>query len=147
MTEVKAGTVRPLRETDRLPEKPPGISPRMKLFLSTNEMEGIFGNGKCALLNEVRKSGSISIAAKTLGRGYRKAWGDIHLAQKGLGMQLVEIRRGGKGGGTARVTEVCDQLLGAWRIYRQEVEAAMAESFERNLKNLVGGSGTGVGTR
>jgi molybdate transport system regulatory protein len=125
----------------------PGVSPRMKLFLSTKTTEGVFGNGKWALLDAVRTSGSISTAAKLLGRSYRKAWGDIRRAEDGLKMPLVETTRGGRSGGQAKVTGECSQLLDAWKQFRGEVEAAMEQAFDRHMrsclvrKKLPGGDG------
>jgi molybdate transport system regulatory protein len=118
-------------------KRPVRAEPRIKLFLSTGEIEGVFGDGKWTLLDAVRKSGSISTAARELGRSYRKAWGDIHRAEEGLSFPLVETRRGGRSGGQATVTGECVLLLEAWDRYRHEVEAAMVKAFNRHLRPCI----------
>ena len=108
-----------------------------KLFISSEKVDGLFGDGKWRLLKSVEKHGSIQKAADELGRSYRKAWGDIKRAEEGLGRQLVIKLRGGTNGGSTQLTDFGLQLLGAWKKYRSEVKSGMTKSYKKHLNNIV----------
>jgi molybdate transport system regulatory protein len=112
---------------------------RAKLFLSAKTMEGAFGEGKWRLLKAVQRYGSIQRAARSLGRSYRKAWGDIKRAEEGLGRSLVRKSRGGAEGGSTVLTEFGRALLGAWDAYRRSVEADIDKSYRKHLRRVVEG--------
>lgn len=108
-----------------------------KLFIFSSETEGFFGDGKWRLLVAVREHGSIQEAARRLGRGYRKAWGDIKRAEEGFGRKIVRKTRGGPSGGRTELTEFGNRLLDAWARYRDEVRSCMSDAFSRHLENLI----------
>jgi molybdenum-dependent DNA-binding transcriptional regulator ModE len=54
-------------------DKKSNIVPKKKLFLSSRNIEGIFGDGKYRLFKAIESEGSIQKAARKLNRGYRKA--------------------------------------------------------------------------
>ena len=112
------------------------MKPYAKLYVSSENEKGIFGNGKYQLLKAVQQHRSISKAANSLQRSYRKAWGDIKKAESALGQQLVKKVRGGRFGGQTELTEYCEKVLKAWEIYRENVNTAMNTSFNKNLKCL-----------
>jgi len=113
------------------------IGPRAKLFLSSAECEGVFGGGKALLLETIEETGSLQEAARRLGRSYRKAWGDIKRAEEGLGRPLVEKTRGGRDGGTTRLTLYARELLEAWERYRAEVLGQVDRLYDRHLRRLI----------
>ena len=78
---------------------------RFKLWLSTKNDKGIFGDGRWRLLKAIENKGSLSSASESLGISYRKAWGDLNKAQDCLNIALVEKQRGGKVGGRTILTE------------------------------------------
>lgn len=120
------------------------MKPHVKLFISSGEIEGVFGGGKWRLLDAIRREGSIYKAAESLDRSYRKAWGDIKRAEEGLGQPLVKKVRGGKSGGGALLTDFAITLLAAWDAYHTEVERAAKRSFERLVAPVLAGQhGTG----
>jgi len=114
------------------------VKPRLKLFLSTADLEGVFGEGKYRLLEAVRREGTLVSAARTLGRSYRKAWGDIRRAEQGLGRKLVEPSRGGPQKGKTDLTPFAVCLVDAWTAYREETLKAMNKAFDRHLAGVVG---------
>jgi molybdate transport system regulatory protein len=114
------------------------MEPRVKLFLFDFGTEGLFGDGKWELLTEIERQGSIQRAAEILGRGYRKAWGDIKRAEKGLGCRLVKKTRGGPSGGSTELTEFGRELMDAWGKYRAEVTYCMYDAYNRYIKGIVG---------
>jgi molybdate transport system regulatory protein len=113
------------------------MNARVKLFLSSTEIEGVFGGGKWLLLDAIRRTGSIIAAAEELGRSYRKAWGDIHRAEDGLGRKLIQPSRGGPVGGKTSLTPFALELLGAWDEFRNEVLRATEQSFDKRLRMLL----------
>lgn len=115
------------------------MRPRVKLFLSSEKIEGIFGGGKWQLLDAIRRKGSIYKAAESLGRSYRKAWGDIKRAEEGLGQPLVTKVRGGKNGGGTLLTDFALSLLDVWDAYHTEVERAAKQFFERLVAPVLTG--------
>jgi len=117
------------------------MEPHAKLFIFSGETEDLFGDGKWRLLAAVREHGSIQEAARRLGRGYRKAWGDIKRAEEGFGRRIVRKTRGGPSGGRTELTEFGNRLLDAWELYRSEVRVCMGEAFSRHLEGVVEGDG------
>jgi len=113
------------------------VRPGIKLYLSDGESEGMFGDGKWRLLMTIEEEGSIRKAAEKLGRGYRKAWGDIKRAEQSLGRKLVRKTRGGPAGGTTELTEYGRELLSGWKSYREAVLKDMDGAFERYLSGLL----------
>ena len=60
------------------------LCPRSKLWISSDEAEGVFGDGKWRLLEAIEKDGSLNAASRSLGISYRKAWGDLKKAESCL---------------------------------------------------------------
>lgn len=113
------------------------VKPGLKLYLSDGESEGMFGDGKWRLLKTIEEEGSIRKAAERLGRGYRKAWGDIKRTEQSIGRKLVRKTRGGPGGGTTELTDYGRELLTAWQRYREAVLDGMDGAFEQYLASLL----------
>lgn len=95
--------------------------------------EGTFiGWGRVSLLEEIRKHGSITKAAKSMKMAYRHAWDLVDSMNRQSKKPFVEVVTGGKGGGGARVTEEGEKAI---RLFRQ-----FAEDFkiflEREQKKL-----------
>ncbi|NVL91397.1 MAG: LysR family transcriptional regulator, partial [Desulfobacterales bacterium] len=63
---------------------------RFKLWLSTENVEGVFGDGKWRLLKAIETEGSLKAASERLYISYRKAWGDLKKAQEALNATLVD---------------------------------------------------------
>ena len=112
------------------------LHPRFKLWLSSEEVEGAFGDGKWRLLKAIDRTGSLRAATESLGISYRKAWGDLRKAEKGLGVQLIEKHRGGQGGGDTVLTEAGKQWVAAYGRFRREVEEAVARGFRRHMEGI-----------
>jgi putative molybdopterin biosynthesis protein len=63
------------------------------------------------LLQLIDSCGSILCAARTLGIAYSRAWERISRLEKLLNTKIVDVRRGGRGGGGAKLTEAGRELL------------------------------------
>ena len=110
---------------------------RFKLWLSTKDVEGAFGDGKWRLLKSIDAEGSLKAASQSLRISYRKAWGDLKKAQDALSIALVEKQRGGSMGGRTTVTSQGKKWVKAYTRFRSDVEKAVEKAYERHIKELV----------
>jgi molybdate transport system regulatory protein len=110
---------------------------RFKLWLNSDNVEGVFGDGKWRLLKEIDSEGSLNAASKTLRISYRKAWGDLEKAQETLNVVLVEKRRGGAAGGQSVLTEQGEKWVKAYARFRGEIEKAVEKAYKKHIGGLV----------
>lgn len=113
------------------------LAPYCKLWLSSAQAQGVFGDGKWRLLQAVEREGSLRAAAERMGISYRKAWGDLQKAEKWLSVALVERQRGGSAGGTMRLTAMGRRWVEAYAQYRNDVETAIGRAFATHLEELM----------
>lgn len=107
-----------------------------KLWLSNIAGEGIIDEKIIKLLKEIANKGSLSLAAKSLGQSYRKAWGDIKNAEVLLGYQLTEKKRGGKSGGCSTLTEKSLKLIEAYDALKKIVDENMIDAGKQFKKKI-----------
>ena len=110
---------------------------RFKLWLSTKDIEGVFGDGKWRLLEAIETKGSLSAASKYLHISYRKAWGDLKKAEKYLGVTLLEKQRGGSLGGRSALTAEGKKWVRAYAKFRSDIERAVEKSYQKHIRELV----------
>ena len=113
------------------------LKAKYKLWFSSKDVEGIFGDGKWRLLQAIDRTGSLSAASKSLRISYRKAWGDLNKAQDALNTALVEKQRGGKKGGRTVLTNEGKQLIEAYSKFRADIEKAIGKSYEKHIRGIV----------
>lgn len=111
--------------------------PKFKLWLSTDDAEGVFGDGKWRLLKEIEQRGSLKAAAAAFGMSYRTAWGDLKKAEKYLGVALVTRYRGGSAGGGTTVTRHGQKWLAAYARFRRDVETAVRKAYAKRIRTVV----------
>jgi molybdate transport system regulatory protein len=95
------------------------------------------GPGKIGLLEAVAETGSIRKAAAAMKMSFRQAWLLVDAAESSFGAPLVEVRRGGRGGGGAALTELGEAAIAHYRrIERLASEAARVdlETLERRAR-------------
>jgi molybdate transport system regulatory protein len=112
------------------------LNVRFKLWLNCSDAEGVFGDGKWRLLKAVEAGGSLRAASDALGISYRKAWGDLKKAEDGLGVALVDKKRGGSQGGRTHLTAAGRKWVGAYQRFRAEIEKAAQNAHARHMKGL-----------
>ncbi|MHC4460593.1 MAG: winged helix-turn-helix domain-containing protein [Planctomycetota bacterium] len=110
---------------------------RLKLWLSTKDVEGTFGDGKWRLLKAIDAEGSLKAASASLRISYRKAWGDLKKAQDALSITLVEKQRGGSMGGRTTLTDQGKKWVKAYTRFRGDVEKAVERAYEKYIEELV----------
>ena len=97
------------------------------------ETEGAFlGIGKIWLLENIRKTGSITNAAKEMKMAYRQAWQLVEEMNQRAESPLVEKLLGGKGGGGARLTEAGQKAITVF----YEIEKRIKDFALKETQNL-----------
>ena len=125
------------RKTRQQRELLRGLRARFKLWLSTKDVKGLFGDGKWRLLKAIDAEGSLKAASESLRISYRKAWGDLKKAQDALDTALVEKQRGGSMGGQTTLTEQGKKWVKAYARFRGDVEKAVEKAYEKHINKLV----------
>jgi molybdate transport system regulatory protein len=121
----------------------PALVPKFKLWLSTAEEEGVFGDGKYRLLRAIESCGSLRSAADSLGISYRKAWGDLKKAERILGVRLIDRTRGGSAGGGMVLTDAGRRWVGAFAWFRAGMEKSARDEFRTMLEEVFEGDPSG----
>jgi len=97
------------------------------------ETEGAFlGIGKIWLLENIRKTGSITNAAKEMKMAYRQAWQLVEEMNQRAESPLVEKLLGGKGGGGAKLTEAGEKAIAVF----YEIEKRIKDFALKETQNL-----------
>jgi len=110
---------------------------RFKLWLSTKDAEGVFGDGKWRLLQAIGQTGSLNAASKLLKISYRKAWGDLKKAQDNLNVTLVEKQRGGNTGGKTVLTNEGRKWVKAYTKFRADVEKQIEKAYDKYIQECL----------
>jgi molybdate transport system regulatory protein len=113
------------------------LKTKFKLWLNSEEAEGVFGDGKWRMLKGIDTEGSLRAASQSLHISYRKAWGDLRKAEECLNVSLVEKRRGGIQGGQTALTEQGKKWVDAYTRFRGDIERAIEKAYERHIKELL----------
>jgi molybdate transport system regulatory protein len=112
------------------------LKARFKLWLSTKNTEGVFGDGKWRLLKAIETKGSLSDACKYLHISYRKAWGDLKKAEESLGISLVDKHRGGLEGGKTTLSKQGKKWVKSYERYRRDIERAVEKAYIKHIRGL-----------
>jgi molybdate transport system regulatory protein len=100
----------------------------IKLWLTNEKGESVFGDGLAELLEEIDKYHSLLEATKVLGMSYRYALHRITLAEARLGSLLVtRVHGGAKGGGSSEVTDLGKDLVLKYRSAQAKLDKAVKE--------------------
>ncbi len=90
------------------------------------------GPGKADLLEQVKNTGSIAEAGRTLGMSYKRAWQLIGTMNDAFKTPVVLTKRGGASKGGATLTAFGEELLTRYRHVQLETERVV----EDDLKTL-----------
>lgn len=125
-------------------DKPPRPS-RSDVFLNYKIwLSGLVGHGQIqsetfALLEAIRNHETLKSAADSLGLSYRKAWGQISVAEQILGYSLLVKQRGGKEGGKSSLTSSAIKLLEAYRALHQRFDESVEAAYTDFINKLNNG--------
>lgn len=106
---------------------------KIKLWM---EQDGsvAFAEGRRMLLEAVDRLGSLNAAAKELGMSYRAAWGKIKATEEALGLKLLDVTTGGKGGGGAKLTHEARELVSSYSKYAKKMSSIAEKEFKLIFK-------------
>ncbi len=108
---------------------------KVKFKIWLEEKGGVaFAEGRRMLLEAVDRLGSLNAASKELGMSYRAAWGKVKATEKALGIKLLNVATGGKGGGGATLTPEAKELISKYKKFDNRV----ALLVEREFKHIFG---------
>ncbi|URC13328.1 MULTISPECIES: winged helix-turn-helix domain-containing protein [unclassified Flavobacterium] len=105
----------------------------IEVRLWIEEADGPFlGIGKIWLLENIRKTGSITNAAKEMKMAYRQAWQLVEEMNRRAENPLVEKLLGGKGGGGAKLTEAGEKAITLF----YEIEKRIKDFAQKETQHL-----------
>lgn len=81
----------------------------------TSSNESSIGEGKILLLEKIHKLGSLRQASIEMKMSYQQAWNIINILNHQLEKPLVVLRRGGKDGGKAEITDFGLEIMSYYR--------------------------------
>lgn len=84
------------------------------------------GPGKVQLLEAIQEHGSISAAARVMDMSYRRAWLLIDGLNELFDTPAVSTTLGGRGGGTAALTDFGTEIVKRYRAMHAAAEQAIA---------------------
>jgi molybdate transport system regulatory protein len=84
-----------------------------------DEKGKVLGPGRIELLELVQQHGSLRQAAMQMKMSYKQAWDLIRQMNDRLGAPVIKTVRGGKGGGSAVITEMGLKSIENYKIFQQ----------------------------
>lgn len=107
-----------------------------KFWLNTKSGVEILGKDILNILNDIELEGSIQAAAEKNKVSYRKAWGDLKEAEEILKFSIIEKKRGGKDGGTTKLTDEGRRMLAAFEDLEKEFDEAIYNAAKKFFHRL-----------
>ena len=93
--------------------------------------EKLLGKGRVELLEKIKRTGSITNAARAMQMSYRQAWQMVAEMNARSRLPLVEKKLGGKGGGGALVTAEGEKAILEFRKFEDDVRKFINEKSKR----------------
>ncbi len=112
----------------------------LRLYLTPNRP---LGPGKIQILEAIRDGGSISEAARGMKMSYRSAWLLVLSMNSLFRKPVVNTTLGGRGGGSATLTELGAEVIRHYRTMERATRRAIARdlaSLERHLRSVPQGA-------
>jgi molybdate transport system regulatory protein len=94
------------------------------------------GPGKMALLDAVRRTGSIAAAGQAMNMSYRRAWMLLDSVNAMFDEPVVTTAAGQPEAAVSRLTDLGHALLAAYRATEADTQAAVERNFARLLPRL-----------
>lgn len=98
--------------------------------------EHYIGPGRVRLLELIGELGSISSAAKAMDMSYKRAWYLLEAFGACFGEPLVVRQLGGKGGGSAQLTKLGQEVVARYRAMEQLSREAMEKEIRALSRHL-----------
>lgn len=101
-----------------------------------SDKSAFIGQGKIELIEKIKELGSLRKASIEMKMSYRQAWQNIDKMNKLSEKPLVILKRGGKDGGIAEVTEFADKVILVYKNLQTSFDAFIKEqSTNLNILN------------
>lgn len=94
---------------------------KVKVRLYDENDVKFFGKGVEQLLGFIDQEGSLNLASKKMGIAYSKAWKILHVAEEGLGFELLKKKSGGRHGGGSTLTPQGREFLEKYQAFEREI--------------------------
>lgn len=101
---------------------------RIWFYLGEDKLLGI---GRVELLERIKRTGSISEAAKEMKMSYRQAWQMVTEMNERSKSPFVEKQRGGTKGGGATITESGERAINAYNELEGKVKAFIEQEKDK----------------
>jgi molybdate transport system regulatory protein len=108
----------------------------VKMRIRVYAGERMLGPGKMELVAHIDATGSLAAAAKKMRMSYMRAWTLVQNLNSDPNRPMIEMSRGGVGGGTAKVTQFGKKVLALYRSMDRESTKA-ATPYRRKLAKLL----------
>ncbi len=103
---------------------------KSKLYLVNEKDEKFMGIGVLWLLEEIARTSSLRKAALVLGISYSKAYGMIENLETGLGLKMLERKRGGSSREGATLTEAAEKFVAAYRSFHLKAKERLEAPYQ-----------------
>ncbi|MGH0052928.1 MAG: winged helix-turn-helix domain-containing protein [Sphaerochaetaceae bacterium] len=104
---------------------------KSKLYLVDEEGNKFMGIGVLWLLEQVEQQNSLRKAAFALGMSYSKAFAMVQNLEKGLGVPVLNRRKGGANREGATLTAFAVQFLALYRQFNIQAKGSLDAPFSR----------------
>ena len=109
------------------------LRPRLRVLCKG---ETVLGPGRVDLFELIAKTGSLRSAARRMGMSYMRAWKLVKSSNARFRLDLVEVSRGGKRGGGARLTKSGREAVALYRRMEAQTKLAVEGSWSKLRKLL-----------
>jgi molybdate transport system regulatory protein len=103
-----------------------------KIWVESNGQK-VFGDGPCEILQRVKHTGSLRMAATEMNMSYSQAWKLIDDLESKLGFTLLYKKAGGHSGGGSVLTEKGEDLAETYTQFRREAQESLEIIFEKHF--------------
>jgi len=107
-----------------------------KIWLETENSEGILGYGQMRLLKAIHETGTLNKAIEKTGFHYRKSWGKLKKIEELLGFKVIHTHRGGSEKGQTVLTEEGKVLIEVFDKFHDKYEKIVCEACEKASNEL-----------
>jgi molybdate transport system regulatory protein len=106
------------------------IKLKYKIWLETEDKDGVLGDGKWYLLKAIDETGCLNDAIKKLGLSYRKTWDNLVKIEETLGFKLLEKQRGGASGGQTTLTKEGKAIVRAFDKFHEKYDDIISTGLQ-----------------
>jgi molybdate transport system regulatory protein len=117
-------------------KKPPGAHTLLPRWRVLRSRDVLLGPGKADLLEAIGRTGSLRLAARSLGMSYMRAWKLVQTMNGAYTEPLVSTARGGSAHGSASLTRTGRAVIALYREMERKSLSA-ASPFWRRLRKFL----------